>query len=86
LLDRSDVELILALLKAIDTILGLESREVEGIIDLFDKLGGTRRLENLQMHKNKEVYLKAQGVLMNHHELEEYDEIDFIATQALNDP
>ena len=76
LLDSNDSKIVEINLQSIKNILNIGDQSFEIHQDnIFlcelEKLGGTKKLENLQLHKNKEVYTKALSILENYYEIED---------------
>ena len=75
LMDISDNNLLYNLLTAIDNILEIKDEVKGDLLELFDSYKGGKKLENLQLHENKNIYRKINEILEKHYTLEE-DEID----------
>lgn len=76
-LNMDEDEKILAVcLEAVRNILGLgaKSSNLRGensFLSLFDSLGGTRKVEDLQNHKSDEVHENALSILEEYYDLED---------------
>jgi len=71
LLDTSDASLLLAALNAVKEALSLNQRTENQVTELFEKFGGDKKLEALQMHKNMAIYNKVIEILNANYVLEE---------------
>ena len=64
-----DPTVLTVLLDGLESILKYGDRStMEEIFNIFEKCGGTGRLEALQYHKNEQVYQKVAHLLQNYWE------------------
>ena len=73
MISSEDPGLVMILLDALDSLLGLDEvvESENSVHDQLESLGGVTKLEELQLHKNTEVYKRAIKLLDKQYQIEE---------------
>jgi hypothetical protein len=92
LLDSNDIRLLRVILEAIENILNTgkiynQNNSINRYVKIIEQADGLEKLENLQHHKNNDIYEKSLKILEKYFDAEEemndYFDCDFESTRVL---